>query len=431
MAEVLPFKGLRYNTDKLKIEDVVAPPYDIISPEEQDKLYEKSPYNVVRLILGKQIDSDDGKDNRYTRARVFLERWIQEGILVKEDAEKGYIYKQVFHALGRRWERTAFILRVRLVDFSRGEILPHEKTLSAPKEDRLKLLRQCRTNFSPIFGLFPDDDGNVQAFYSRLSEGSPLFSFSDEEDVEHHLWALEAEAFQHVLDEFSDRFILIADGHHRYETSLQYMREQSMADPHYTPSKPYNFVMMALVSMSDPGLIVLPIHRVLRGSLPFGAQEFLGRMGDYFQKRGSFSDLPGLLEALGSADVCSVGVKFPEGPYELFGLKGQVDLDRMLQDSHPALRTLDVTIVHALILERVLGVKPAEVRDSSRLGYYKDPNMAVREIEEGRGSLALFLRASQVGNIKRVALAGETMPQKSTYFYPKLKTGLVMNPLFE
>jgi uncharacterized protein (DUF1015 family) len=430
MAEVLPFKGLLYNTSKVKIEDVVAPPYDIISSEEQNKLYEKSPYNVVRLILGKRFASDDDEDNRYIRARVFLERWLQEEILVKDDEEKGYIYKQAFYALGRRWERTAFIFRVRLEDFSSGQIFPHEKTLSEPKEDRLRLLRECKTNFSPIFGLFPDDDERIQASYYRLTQHTPLFSFSDEEDVAHHLWALKAESLLHVLDAFSDRFILIADGHHRYETALQYMKECTIADSHYTSSKPYNFVMMALVSMRDPGLLVLPIHRVLRGSFPFSERDFFDKMGDYFQVRASFSDLADLLETLGKADGCSLGIKFAQGPYVLFDLKDQVDLERLLGDYHPVLRTLDVIIIHTLILERILGVSPEEVRDSSKLGYYKDPNEAVREIDEGKGSMAIFLRSSQIEDIKRVALAGETMPQKSTYFYPKLKTGLVMNPLF-
>jgi len=429
MAEVLSFKGLLYNTSKVKVEDVVAPPYDVISPEEQERLYQRSPYNVVRLILGKETPRDTLSDNRYTRARAFLEEWIREEILIRDAQERLYLYRQEFSALGRKWRRMAFFARVRLADFSEGVIIPHERTLSAPKEDRLKLLRECRVNFSPIFGLFPDEDGGVYSLLKEASEVSPFCRFGDEAGVIHEFWLLDGTLVEDIKRSFGSQPILIADGHHRYETALQYRKERTQANPNHTGREPYNFVMMALVSMKDPGLLVFPTHRVLKGDLPYSAEVLEERLGRYFERVALYSDLNGLLSALDGASPHVFGLHFSGGPFLLVSLKKGVDLDRELSHLPPPMRELDVILLHELLLERVFGVSHEEVRDKGRLGYYKDARQALEDVDKGVGSLAAFLRAPSVDEIWKVARVGETMPQKSTYFYPKLITGLVMNPL--
>ncbi len=432
MAEVLSFKGLLYNTSKVKIEDVVAPPYDIISPEEQEKLYQRSPYNVVRLILGKETPQDTPSNSRYTRARALLEQWIEEKVLVLDTQDRFYLYRQRFSALGRKWIRTALFARVRLMDFSEGVILPHERTLSAPKEDRLKLLRECRVNFSPIFGLFPDEDGKVFAFLKDAAGGmSPFCRFEDEAGVVHEFWLLSRSLVESIGGAFGTKPILIADGHHRYETALQYKKERAEANPCHRGNEPYNFVMMALVSMKDPGLLVLPTHRVVKGDLPYPAEELERRLARYFERVTFYEDLDALLSALDKASSHSFGLHLSGGPFLLITLRKEVDLDRELSHLPPPMRELDVVLLHELLLEKVLGVSPREVRDEGRLGYYKDARRALEDVERGLGSLAAFLKAPSVDEVWRVARAGETMPQKSTYFYPKLITGLVMNPLFD
>jgi len=430
MAEVLSFRGLLYNLSKVDIEEVVAPPYDVISPEEQERLYNKHPYNVVRLILGKETPQDTPSDNRYTRARACLEEWLRKGVLVVDEQDRFYLYRQEFTALGRQWKRTALFARVRLVDFSQGVVLPHERTLSGPKEDRLKLLRECRVNFSPIFGLFPDE-GNVYSLLEGKPQGSPLCRFRDEAGVVHEFWPLDPEASMGLEDAFRDVSILIADGHHRYETALQYMKERARANPCHTGEEPYNFTLMALVSMADPGLLILPTHRVLRGELPFSLLELDRRLEGYFERVGVFKSLESLLEALERAEPHTFGLHMPGRDFLLVSLKKGVDLDRELAHLPSPMRVLDVIILHELLVERVLGISQEEVRDKGRLGYYKDARKALVDIKKGEGSLAMFLRAPTVGEIWKVAQAGETMPQKSTYFYPKLITGLVMHPLFD
>ena len=430
MAEVLSFRGLLYNPAKVDIRDVVAPPYDVISPEEQDRLYSKSPYNVVRLILGKKNPQDTPIHNRYTRARAYLEKWLKEKILVRDEEERFYLYRQEFTVRGRRWRRIALFARVRVVDFSQGVILPHERTLSGPKEDRLKLLRECQVNFSPIFGLFPDE-GEIYPLLKKGAEREPMWHFRDDTGVVHDFWPLDSGLLRPLEEAFREVPILIADGHHRYETALQYMKERAMANPHHTGEEPYNFTLMALVSMKDPGLLVLPTHRVLKGELPFPPGELEARLERYFRKVGEYASLEDLLEALEKGSPHTFGLHLAGGPFLMVSLKEGINLERELAHLPPPMRDLDVILLHELLVERVLGVSREEVRDRERLGYYKDARKALEDVEKGEGSLAMFLRAPTVEEIWRVARAGETMPQKSTYFYPKLITGLVMHPLFD
>ncbi len=431
MAEVLPFKGFLYNKNIVRIEEVVAPPYDVITPQEQERLYKKNPYNVVRLILGKEYPRDTQRNNKYTRAREYLHNWMSKEVLKRDPCERFYLYKQVFSALGKRWERIALFGRVRLKEFSEGIILPHEKTLSAPKEDRLQLMKECNVNFSPIFGLFTDKYGEVHRFFIESIHHSPIFRFTDDKGIEHTFWLLEGEDRNRAVTEaFINRSILIADGHHRYETALQYKREKAISDPDFSPEKPYNFVMMALVSMEDPGLLVFPNHRVVKGALGISIEDFWKRIDRYFEQKGEFKDLDKTLKALYEAPTHTFGLFLKGKPFHLITLRREVDLDKALPPIPSALKESDVVILHSLLIEGILGITPQEVKDRGRLGYYKDPRSAFQDVDEGEGSLAVFLKAPTVSEIEKVARVGETMPQKSTFFYPKLITGLVMYPLF-
>jgi len=432
MVEVLPFKGLLYNKNRVSIEKVVAPPYDVITPQEQERLYKKNPYNVVRLILGKEFPKDTQKNNKYTRARDYLHNWLSQGVLKKDSCERFYLYRQASSIFLGGWERTALFARVRLEESSKGAILPHEKTLSAPKEDRLRLMRECDTNFSPIFCLFPDSRMEVHRLLTESIQDSPLFRFTDDKGVEHSFWLLEGEDRNRAITEaFVHRSILIADGHHRYETALQYKRERALSHPNFNPQKPYNFVLMALVSMEDPGLLVFPIHRLVRGDLGISIGGFWRRMDRYFEQRAVFQNLDETLKALDKAPTHTFGLYPRGGPFYFMGLRREVDLDKTLSFLPPVLRKSDVVILHSLLIEGILGITFQEVRDKGRLEYYRDPRLALKDVDDGEGSLAVFLRAPTVSEIERVARAGETMPQKSTFFYPKLMTGLVMYPLFQ
>ncbi len=425
MAEVLPFKGVLYNRDKVAIKDVVAPPYDVISPEEQERLYTRHPYNIVRLILNK-----NGND-RYTRAREYLHHWLEQGILKWDTLERFYLYRQTFVFSGEKYERWAFLCRVKIEEFSKGVILPHEMTLSAPKEDRLKLMRECKMQFSPVFGLFPDRGGELYRFIKRSTLPEPLFQFTDEKGISHTFWPMRYNERANTISKgLADRTILIADGHHRYETALMYRDECSMSDPEHHPQKPYNFVFMALVSMEDPGLLVLPTHRVISG-LDLPTTTLWERARRYFERKGDFTTLSNLLKALENAPHYAFGLYPQGGPFSLLVLKNDIDLDVELAYLAPSLRDLDIVILHSLFIERVLNIAPQEIEKEGRLIYQKDPGQALRDVQEGRGTLALFLKAPSIARIEKVAREGETMPQKSTFFYPKLLTGLVMYPLWD
>ena len=412
MAEVRPFRGIIYNTDKVAISDVVAPPYDVINERMQEELYNRSPYNVVRLILGRVYPEDDEKNNRYTRARSFLDEWLRSGILKRLRDEAFFVYHQTFSFAGRTYTRKALLGRVRLEPLGEGSIIPHEKTLSAPKKDRLMLFKATEMNLSPVFGIALDDGD----FFSEVdgADKKPLFEFEDPDGVMHSFYTVSSrDAIDRISGSLKDKRILIADGHHRYETALAYQREMMEKDPDYSPDAPYNFVMMAVVSSKDPGLLVLPIHRVIK-NLNFN---------DYADRiKGSF---PVVREVLGAElnNVTDLLRSFGERHYLFYepddGFVFRVD---------DASDELDVVVLHQEVLHGVLGITEEEIKEKRKIEYFKNINEALDFLSKG-GQFILSYIPPTVEEIAAYSLSGKIMPQKSTYFYPKFYSGLVFYSL--
>ena len=428
MAVVVPVRGLRYNPQAVEdLAAVVTPPYDVITPEAQAQYYARHPYNIIRLEYGKEEPGDDEVNNRYTRAAAAFAAWRERGVLIREKTPAFYLYEQEFQVRGKRMRRHGFFCAVRLERFERGVIMPHEETLAGPKKDRLELLRACRANFSPIFGLYADREGSVLAALLRAA-GEPAVSFYDELGHAHRLWVItDAGTVNAVRDRLADRRILIADGHHRYETALAYADEQAGPGPH-------RYVMMVLVNLYDPGLVILPTHRLVRetGKLSLGA--FMDALEEQFEiaeaPPASAWNFEAFLAGLASRGRHAFGLYAGREKLYILKLRGDVPVQRLLpQDRSPAWRELDVAVLHHLVLHRILGIGPRECENGKALAYTRDAEGALRRVDGGEYRLAFFLNPTRVEEVVAVAEAGDRMPQKSTYFYPKLITGLVINPL--
>ncbi len=418
MAEIRPFKALRYDLANAgSIESLVCPPYDIISEEQRRELCDRSPFNMVRLELPKGEDP-------YGDAGRILDDWLSRGIL-KTDMDPGlYIYEEEFLTQVDRGETRklrGLICRVRLEDFASGIVLPHEETLSRAKEDRFQLMRATNCNFSQIYSLYRDEKHVTRQRLDRLAGTcSPRYAFSDGL-VTHRLWVVnDPVAIEAVREDFTDRKLYIADGHHRYETALRYRDARPQADS----------VMMFLADMEDDGLVVFPTHRLVRNMEGFDSAALLAACG------GTFTVAPqaGRAETEAALAACYREGKHAFGYYDgmnwrLLTLRDPAVMDSLLPEKSGAYRLLDVTILHTLVLERILKIDKANMAAQKNLFYTRSAEEAQASVSGGESQCCFLLNPTRVEEIGAVAAAGEKMPQKSTYFYPKLLTGLVMNRL--
>jgi uncharacterized protein (DUF1015 family) len=446
MADVRPLPGLRF-TATADLAALVTPPYDVISPEAQARYYTRHPQNIIRLELGRDEPSDNELTDRYTRAAVTFAEWRLRGVM-RQDSPAFYIYEQRFAVGSSARTRTSLLARVRLEPWDVGVVLPHERTLSKPKDDRLKLLRACAANLSPIMVLYDDPKGELLKRLARARRGQPDVAFRDEDGEEHRLWLVaDALLASRVASFFNGRQLFVADGHHRYETALAYRDEVRELRRELTADDAVNFVLMALTAIDDPGLVVLPTHRVVRDVLPERIANLDAALDAWFE-REPLHDADGADKWL--ARLADVGRDHPgvaalvlvrRDGAELLRLRpaGQAAMRDVGPASTPGLatehhsdawRALDVAILHELILGRTLGISEADVLAGERVSYTRDATAAVTMVREGRGSAAMLLNPTPSTAVRDVALAGERMPQKSTYFYPKLITGLVINPLW-
>lgn len=436
MANIVPLRGVRYHPEKAgEMSDLVTPPYDVINTEEQRRYYEKNQYNVIRLEYGEERGTDDENDNRYTRANAFFTYWLSENILVHENKPAIYLYEQEFSVEGRRLTRSGFIAGVGVEEYESGTILPHEETLSKAKRDRLELLRHCHANFSPIFGLYDDATLTVEKIAARYKEQPPVTGFIDENGEAHRLWVVEDPGdLAQIKERFNDMKIYIADGHHRYETALNFHREMREQGDNR-----FGFTLMTLVNLHDPGLIILPTHRLVRNVSGFSPENLLKNL------ETSFTVTP---------------VRLPAGGREQALAAELSALEQMMDDSHAFLlylgngrlyrlsllrnwendtmakrapsysaawRKLDVAILQCLVLEEHLGIDKSARESGTNLSYTRDTADALNKVDHGEYQAVIFLNPTRVGEVTEVAAAGDRMPQKSTYFYPKLITGLVIN----
>jgi uncharacterized protein (DUF1015 family) len=441
MAKIVPFRGLRYNPGRIgDPAAVMAPPYDVISPALQEELYRRDPHNVVRLILGRIRPEDTGSDNRYTRAAADFAAWQQEGVLARDAEPSIYLYDQEYGLEeGGAVVRKGFIALTRLEDFSSGVVKPHEKTLSGPKTDRLNLTRACGANFSPIFSLYSDPCCVLEALTRREKERSPEIDVTDDDGVRHRLWRVSDPAIIRRAQELLDsKPLFIADGHHRYETALNYrnlMREQK---PGFTGKEPFNYVLMYFANMEDQGMLIFPTHRLIFGLADFRPDPFLQTLGEWFDVEAQPLD-PADAEARRQVRQTLQEKGRQKHTLALFGggrtvyylsLRDEKTMDRYFDPRSPkALRTLDVSILHRLVLEGVLGITPEAQEQQTNLKYVKGFDEPFAQVLSGEFQLAFLMNPTRMSEVRDVANAGEKMPQKSTYFYPKLLSGLVINKI--
>ncbi|SRR5579883_837837 len=434
MADVRPFSGIRYGPDLTsQLAALVTPPYDVISPEAQTAYYERHPYNIIRLELGRDLAGDDTLNNRYTRAAATFAEWRMQGVLTQDAHQAFYLYRQRFHSGGKEYWRTSLLGRVRLEPWEAGVVLPHEHTMAKPKDDRLKLLRACAANLSPIMSLYEDADGTLRQILEPLAAQRPTALFTDEAGEDHWLLPItDGVHLQTIQHFFADRRLFIADGHHRYETALAYREELREMRKTLHPDDAANFVLMSLTAFEDAGLVILPTHRLVQG-LPAervsGLAERLSQ--DFLVERLPADVAPA--QALAALDAeAAPGVFILVMADEALRLQVRPEALRKMAAGGRSVpwQALDVAILQTLVVNEALGLDAEAIVQGSFLSYSRDPLAAVRSVRERTAQLAALVRPTRVDQLREVALVGDRMPQKSTYFYPKLITGLVINPLW-
>jgi uncharacterized protein (DUF1015 family) len=422
MAEIQPFHGVLYNTERVQPADVLTQPYDKITPEMRERYLRLSPHNLVRIELGKEQPGDTETSNKYTRAREFYDAWKRDGVLRQSAQPALYSLEQTFAAPDGSGTRTrkALIARVRLSRWDEGHVLPHEHTLSKPKADRMSLLRTVGAQQGQIFMLYPTP---ARPALARPS-GAPTLEAVDDYEVTNRLWEItDAGAIHGAQEALRDLKFYIADGHHRYETALAYRDECRMTMDELDANAPSEFVMATLVDMSDPGLIVLPTHRAVANLGAFDAKAFRDKFGGQFVAETQPS-LEKLLAAMKKGEHLMGMVD--AGGFALLRPRS-VDALRPQFAEKPALwETLDVAILHVAILEALLGIDEVRLREESNVTYWREPETVVERVRAGTAQLGFFLNPTPVGAVKAIADARSRMPQKSTDFYPKLLSGMVM-----
>jgi uncharacterized protein (DUF1015 family) len=433
MAEISAFRAYRYDLGRAgALGDLVAPPYDVIDPPLQQALYDRSPYNVIRLILNKEGPGDNDTNNRYTRAAGCLREWQRQGILVQDSARGLYVYHQEFDVEGKRHVRRGFMARVRLERFGEGRIYPHEETMPGPRADRLKLFRATAMNLSQVFGLYPDADQAVQEQLDRAVRRALPLEATDHLGVVSRLWPV---TDQHVVSAVTGlmgpRPVFIADGHHRYETALRYLEERREAGEAEGGEAAASFVLMMLVSMGDPGLVILPTHRLISGLPEVTSERLRELLGTHFEcetvgrgEQGARAAWE-LIEADGGQAVLGFGT-VADGLWQTARFRTPAVMATLAPQHSEAWRGLAVAVLHELVLNRLL---PQQLGGRPQCRYVH----LLREVTEATAArqcqLAALVPPATMRHVEQIASRLEKMPPKSTYFYPKLLSGLLFNSL--
>ncbi len=449
MAYISPLRGLRYNTALVPdLAEVITPPYDVIDAEEQDRYYRRHPYNIIRLEYGKTYPGDDDQNNRYSRAAADFALWQEKGILAIEDKPAVYIYKQQFTAGGETKTRLGIIAGVKIEPYEKGVVLPHEETLPKHKADRLSLMQACGANFSPIFGLYSDPDKQVEKITAESLDEAPDSCFTAEDGQQHMLWAIkDNDLIAQIQHSLKEKIIFIADGHHRYETALNY--RNIMRGKNYEAKdglQPYDFVMMTLVNLYDPGLVVFPTHRLVKNLPDQVADELVFKLQNNFEIEpfpispgyGNFKDFMDTLAARSFLNVSestaghnhAFGLYTGNGSGYILTIRKDTNIDKFMpKDRSRAWRGLDVSVLHTLIMEEYLGIGGEQRASESNLTYTREEENALKKVDSGEYQMVFFLNPTLVEEVTEVATNGEKMPQKSTFFYPKLPTGILIAKL--
>jgi uncharacterized protein (DUF1015 family) len=435
MAHIEPFRALRYDPARVALSEVVTQPYDKITPVMQERYYSASPYNLVRIILGKRSATDSAETNAYTRAAGFFAEWRRQGIFLRDSQPSLYRYVQRFAVPGAslEMERQGFIALGKIENYSDGVIFPHEQTLAKPKADRLDLLRATRAHFGQIFMLYSDPAEEIEN--PLVSADAPVIDLRDEYGVLHQLWRVsEPDVIALVRRKMLDKKLIIADGHHRYETALNYRNERrSSGDvanaPHPGTGElaPYELVMMTFVNMDSPGLRVLPTHRVVHGLPDFSIVEFRDRSKEFFSVEEADGSINATRATVMLREAAHTGTSLlavtgdrafllsrPNAPPEIFG------------DTSLRQQGLDVVQLHKCLLERALGISEEAIRNQQNVTYVRDAAEAMSMVRGGGANVAFLMNPVRMPQVRDIAFAGEVLPQKSTDFYPKLLSGLTI-----
>ena len=437
MPELHAFRGLRYDLGHVgALSDVVAPPYDVIDDELQNALYERHPANVIRLILNRNEPGDAGDDVRYERAARFLKNWLSEGVLQSDPDPALYVYHQCFEYAGTQFTRRGFMGRVRLERFGEGTIYPHEETHAAAKADRLKLTQACQANLSQIFGIYPDPTNQAQEVLEQAIVGVAPLEATDHLGIVHRLWPVsDVKVISEATAAMGSKPVFVADGHHRYETACNY-RDQLAASRSLDPTDPANFVLMMCVSMSDPGMIVLPTHRLFRGLPAMTSEQLVEELGDCFECEVLEPGIPRADEAWGMIEM-----EDDQGTLGLFAAAdqrwvvarittaGQQRMAGLATDHSEDWQGLGVALLHRLVVDTLL-----EAKELPKPKYVHLVEEVISSLEQGDDDrqpfpLAALVMPATLDHIQSISEHAERMPAKSTYFYPKLLSGLVINSL--
>jgi uncharacterized protein (DUF1015 family) len=431
MAHIAPFRALRYDPGRVAPGDVVTQPYDKISPEMQERYYQASPYNLVRIILGRPEAGDSTANSVYTRAATHFHSWRSEGILKQDPESSLYLYSQTFTLTGwaERLERKGFIAIGRLEDYSGGIVFRHEQTLSKPKADRLDLLRATRGHFGQLFMLY-EDGGEIERLMAT-SAGNPDTEVTDEYGVIHRLSRLSDPALvQQVCASMADKKLIIADGHHRYETALNYRNERRLAGE-TTPGAAHDFAMMTFFNMTSPGLVVLPTHRVVHSLASFSVDALQTAVRPYFNVEIVDPSIDGtrataILKQAGIPGTALLAVTASR----IMLLHTSRAFGSPIMKGLPLLQqNLDVVQLHRCILETALGLSPQAILNQQNIRYVRSADEALASVREGGANAAFLMNPVSIKQVRDIASAGEVLPQKSTDFYPKLLSGLTIYAL--
>ena len=441
MAKIIPFQGILYNPKKVyDLADVVTPPYDVISKPAQQNFYESHPQNIIRLILGITTENDTTKNNPHTRAADFFNRWISEGVLVQDKSPAFYLTTAEFFLESKMVTRLGLIALVGLEPFKKGIILPHEETFSRVKSERLELMKACHANFSPIFSLYSDNKNHIlNLLKDAVLNKKPDIDFTDKKGLRHRLWRIIDPALHRFVSEaLQKKTLFIADGHHRYETALNYRDWISNNNSDFNEDHPANYVMMHLSSMEDPGLTILPAHRMVTGVQASKLATLIQEGENYFdiitipfagnELEKAQPQFISILKSNSSKNIIGVVIKDrPE--FYLLTLKPRVMQQMFGNKLADSLRSLDVTVLTRLVLNEMLGFDQNSLDDEKLITYSSCEKEAINAAVAGKCDIAFILNPTKIKQMKNVAQQGLTMPRKSTYFYPKVITGLVMNKL--
>ncbi len=443
MAEIQPFRAYRYDTNRVSLKDVLTQPYDKISPAMQERYYAASPYNLITIEKGRILPSDADGDNVYTRAAQKVDEWIAEKILAQDAKPSIYIYSQEFLVPGTQMRRVrmGFIALGRVEDYDAHVVFRHERTLSAPKADRIELLRRTRVQTGQLFLLYDDPSRAIDNLLEETSRKNTPLELTDEYGVIHRLWPVDDPAFvRRIQAAMKDKKLVIADGHHRYETALNYRNEGRAKAGKPDPLAAYEFAMMTFVNTHSKGLTILPTHRVVGNLANFDFEKFRKSMAPYFdwysypfqnpnERAAAFAefrkDLEGESHGRRAIGVYH-GTNLSTGAFFLFLLRRDADLETVLPDISEGQRGLDVVLLHRLILEKGMGITPEAVASETNVGYEREMEAAIARVDRGQDQIAFLLNPVRVQQVTEIALAGDVLPQKSTDFYPKLLSGVAI-----